>query len=128
MRKSVLLLVSIMFLLTSCNIVKVSTVDEFPAQKFEEAREHITHLSKKNIKPHSLKLLVYDGDDRECVELSVPFWMARMGIDLSEEDIGDIEIEGVDCDLEELIEKLPAGLLVEVEDFEENSHVLIWLE
>jgi len=128
MRKSVLLLVSLILLLTSCNMVKVSTVDEFPAQKFENAREHIAQLNGKHITPHSLKLLVYEGDDSECVELSVPFWMARMGMDLSEEDIGDIEIEGVDCELEELIEKLPAGLLIEVEDFEENSHVLIWLE
>jgi hypothetical protein len=117
-----------MLLLTSCNIVKVSTAERFPAQRFEEARQHIARLSERNLNPHSLKLLVYDGNDGECVELSIPFWMARMGMDLSEEDIGGIEIEGVDCDLEELVEKLPAGLLVEVEDYEENETVLIWLE
>lgn len=129
MKKSILvLLVLFTAFLSSCHIVSVSENVEFPAEKFEAVKAHIAKLKRNDDNPHKLRLLVYDGESRELVKINVPMWMADLGFSMTDDNITKIEIEGNTCDIEDLVKNLPSGLLAEVEDYEENSHVLIWIE
>jgi len=129
MKKLILILtVVVTGFLTSCNVVSVKKVGEFPAKKFENAMKHIEGLKNDNSKPQKLSLLIYDGQGKELVQMNIPLWLADFGISFSNDKITEIEVEGTDCDFEELFKNLPCGLLAQVEDYEENSHILIWIE
>lgn len=122
---------------TACFDIDVSECRSFPAAKFSAALERIERVERDRHgrgRPHELRLLIYDGDDRELVELGIPFWMVKR---MAADDHLDWDQPGGDClkrhakrselRLEELKKRGP-GLLMQVDDEEEDSHILIWLE
>jgi hypothetical protein len=102
---------------------------DYPARTFNRAKNkieriHINDPYRKG-KVHKINLLVYDGEDRELVKLSVRKWLANLILNkaFDEEEEGHIYLK----DLKDL-NRIGPGLVIEVEDKIEKTHVLIWLD
>jgi hypothetical protein len=131
-----LLLVAILF--SSGCFVSVKEDIDFPAGRFAAALERISALERHNPdrvgRAAKMQTLVYDGDSREMVQVTVPMWMVRLGMKHTGERHSrqpqDAAGRYLDFDLEHLgdISRLGPGLLAQVEDLQENTHVLVWLE
>lgn len=130
------LLVAVLF--GSGCFVSVRQDVDFPASRFAEARERISMLERHNPdrvgRVGKMQTLVYDGQSRELVQVAVPMWLVRMAMKHEGKSCPqqpqDVAGRYVDFDWNHLgnISRLGPGLLVQVEDMQENTHVLIWLE
>jgi hypothetical protein len=133
----IVLLILLGLTATACFDIHVRECATFPADRFDAAMERIGRVEKSSHgrgQPHELRLLIYDGDDRELVELGIPFGMLK---DMKIDDDDEWNRHGGGClkrhvknpelRLEELKKRGP-GLVMQVDDEEENSHILIWLE
>ena len=133
---ALVLLVAVLF--GSGCFVSVKEDVDFPASRFAEARERISMLERHNPdrvgRVAKMQTLVYDGQSREMVQVAVPMWLVRMAMKHEGKDHAqkhqDVTKRYVDFDWDHLgnISRLGPGLLVQVEDMQENTHVLIWLE
>lgn len=108
---------------------------DYPQELFESYENKISKITN-NVDPSQLKLLVYDGSDRQLIQLSLPIQLVGK---FSDEEQIDLDYDQMsECskgllnsfDIKDLKRIMNAGrgLLLEVFDLEENSHVLIWLE
>lgn len=133
-----LMLVVVGLLGSGCFNIHIEEDVDFPAGRFAAAGERLAVMEKHNPdrigRIANMHVLVYDGQSRELVQVALPMPMVKMAmkhergggrakpqdaacryIDLAWSDLGDIS-------------RLGPGLLVQVEDARENTHVLIWLE
>ena len=133
---ALVLLIAVLF--SSGCFVSVKEDVDFPASRFAEVRERISTLERHNPdrvgRVAKMQTLVYDGQSRELVQVAVPMWLVKMVMKHEGEShlqqSQDVAGRYVDFDLDHLgdISRLGPGLLVQVEDMEENTHVLVWLE
>jgi len=133
-----MLVLLIVVLFGSGCFVSIKQDVDFPAGRFAAAREKISTSERHNPdrvgRVTKMQTLVYDGKSRELVQVAVPMWLVRMALKHEGESqprqSQDVVGRYIDFDLDHLgnISRLGPGLLVEVEDTEENTHVLIWLE
>ena len=130
------LLVAILFG-SGCFISVRQDVD-FPASRFAAVRERISMLERHNPdrvgRAAKMQTLVYDGQSRELVQVAIPMWMVKM-VKMHEgkncrSRPQDVAGRYVDFDWSHLgnISRLGPGLLVQVEDLQKNTHLLVWLE
>jgi hypothetical protein len=127
----------IFFSLNGCFIIQIQEGVDYPSQIFKQAQDEIKKIqikySKKNVRAHKMNILVYDGESRDLVRISLPIWLVNLGLKTglkyAEHDVAKTSSHYIDIDWEKLqnLSELEPGLLVEVEDLEEKSHVLIWL-
>lgn len=107
-----------------------------PSRYFKKAHRQIEEIHKqypnREGRPHHINLLIYDGSDRDLIELTVPLWLADGCVDLGK-SMAEIEHESdfdekYDFDWEAIedLGQLGPGLLVEIED--EKDRILIWLQ
>ncbi len=134
---AVILIVVVLFG-SGCFNVQIKEDVDFPAGLFAAAREKLAVMERHN--PDrvggiaNMHVLVYDGQSRELVQAALPMWAVRMaGQDEKRgprQPARDMAGRYVDLDWSALgdISRLGPGLLVQVEDGRENSHVLVWLE
>jgi hypothetical protein len=111
---------------------------DFPAGRFAEARERVSIMESHNPdrvgRVAKMQTLVYDGKSRELVRVELPMWLVRMAMKHEGKNCPqqphDVAGRYIDFDWRHLgnISRLGPGLLVQVEDMKENTHVLIWLE
>ena len=134
-----LALITVGLFFTACPIIYVSHHDSFPAEKFEAALDRITALQADNPdrtgEACELNILVYDGDGGELVRISMPLAIVEWGVDVAQTSVELDEDADWEDEMNPLrhmtpedLRKLGPGLLVQVDDAEEESHVLIWLE
>lgn len=134
---ALVLMVAVLFC-SGCFNMQIEEDVDFPAGRFAAAREKIAEMAKHNPDRiggiERMQVLVYDGQSREMVQVAVPMWLVRMtkkheGIS-SRRQPQDVAGRYVDFDWSDLgnISRLGPGLLVQVEDMRENTHVLVWLE
>lgn len=138
-----LALVMVGLLFTACPTIYVSHHTEFPADKFEAAFDRIAELQADNPKregeAYELNILVYDGNGGELVQVSMPLAVLELGVNVAQETVVYVHEDeweeefGTDFNplanmSPEDLRKMGPGLLVQVEDAEEDTHVLIWLE
>jgi hypothetical protein len=119
------------FLTAGC-FVQVRQVDN-PRAAFDRARAEAARVAGRPGRAHHLNVLVYERDERQLVEVSLPLWIARK---IAKHDGGEIELddeagERVRGRLErrlrlEDLERAGRGMLVEVED-DDGSQILVWL-
>ena len=140
MVKKLMLLILITFLVfffSNCMNLRIEHDIDYPAKLFQQTQKKIDKLQQQNRKRkgvNAIHLLIYDGEDRELIGFSV-------GIDsldqVSDYEDGFKSNQFIKIDLDKLdlgseilphISRLPAGLLLEVEEREEKTHVLIWLD
>jgi hypothetical protein len=121
-----------------CFNVHVKEDVDFPGGLFAAAWEKLAVMEKHNPdrigRSAKMHVLVYDGKCRELVRVTLPMWMAKMAEKnkkrSSRAPAQDVAGRYVDFDLSDLgdISRMGPGLLVQVEDMRENTHVLVWLE
>lgn len=137
MKKISVLLLLIVFL-GGCMSIRVREDIDYPANVFDKTMKKIETIQIKDPhrkgKVHRFNLLVYDGGDRELVKLSVRKWLAQLILNEALQDelndmssrpkhYGNIILKDI-----KNLKRLGPGLLLEVEDREEKTHVLIWLD
>lgn len=141
MIKKILLIVFMMIallLLSGCMNLRIQDDIDYPEDLFKETKTKLAALQAKDPnrkgKVSRIHILVYDGEDRELVQLSLKKGMAEKFLK-SEGISGSTESDKytkkyADFDLDNIknFDRLGPGLLVEVEDMEENSHIIVWLE
>ena len=133
-----LVLLLVVLFSSGCFNVRIEQDVDFPAGRFAEARDKMAVMEKhdpgRSGRAETMQVLVYDGQSRELVQASVPMWLVGMAKahagENSRRQPQDVAGRYVDFDFSELAElsRLGPGLLVQVEDMRENTHVLIWLE
>lgn len=130
---------SVLFLvisLSGCIGLRISDNVDDPSADFDRAYAQIDKIEKSHPnregRPGRLCLLVYDGQERKLVRLTIPMWIVNAcldaGLKQAEHD-GDFDIdEKVEVDWQSIkdLSQVGPGLLVEV--VEENEKVLIWLK
>ncbi|MCK4836187.1 MAG: hypothetical protein KAT17_06100 [Candidatus Aminicenantes bacterium] len=126
------------FFMTGCMNLSIQRNVDYPESLFKQKLKRIESLrvrSQREMDQASrLNFLVYDGDDRELISFSVLT------------DIVLSSLDGIDCRdhakvskySEEYLtlkwkhlknlDRLGPGLIAEIEDLKENSHILIWLD
>jgi hypothetical protein len=134
----VLMLIIVILFSSGCFNVKVEEDVDFPAGRFAAARERLAVMERHNPdrigRIANMHVLVYDGQSRELVQVALPMWMVKMAKEHEGKSCRhqpqDVAGRYVDFDWSDLgnISRLGPGLLVQVEDARENTHVLIWLE
>jgi hypothetical protein len=133
-----LLLLLVILFSSGCFNVQIEEDVDFPAGRFAAAREKVAVLASHNPeragRAGKMQVLVYDGPSREMVQVAVPMWLVGMAEKHegknSRRQPQDVARHYVDLDFSDMedVSCLGPGLLVEVEDMKENTHVLIWLE
>jgi len=140
-KKYVLLVFVLMIVLlfTGCLIDIKSDVD-YPAGLFKQTLKKIETLQAKDPgrkgTVSNLNILVYDGNDRQLITLSLPITAASetlKGIDFENDEsmkkyskkIGGIKLKNMD-----FLDRMGPGLLLETEVDDDNDkvHALIWLD
>ena len=123
---------------SGCFDIAIKQDVDFPAGSFAAARERLAVMERHNPdragKAAKMHVMVYDGRSREVVQVTVPMWMVKLANKDEEhesmrqpQDVADRYVDFDWSDLEH-VSRLGPGLLVQVEDGKENTHVLIWLE
>jgi hypothetical protein len=133
-----LVLLIILFSTGACFNFRIESDVDFPAGRFAAAQERVSALVRHNPdrigRSGNLHMLVYDGSSRELVCGDVPMWLVRLGIEKGEaheeQRTQDVAGRYVDFDWQYVKEfsRLGPGLLVQVDDMDDNTHVLLWLE
>lgn len=134
-----LALMTIPLFFIACPTIHVSQHEQFPTELFEAAQARIAVLQAANPdrdrEAIELRMLVYDGDGGELVEIHMPLAIVEWGMDVSKETIELDPDSNWEEDLNPIahmrpedLRKLGPGMLVQVEDAEDDAHVLIWLE
>jgi hypothetical protein len=123
---------------TACFSFHVESDVDFPAARFSSAAERVAFLQSHNPdrvgRARKMHMLVYDGESRELVAGAVPLWLLRLGGERGEghgpgrrEEVASRYVDFDPCDLHEL-SRMGPGLLVQVDDLGDDTHVLLWLE
>ena len=132
-RNTLLILIAMTFI--ACPQVRVSHVEGFPHEAFQAAEKQIASISQahpnRKGEATEMHLLVFDGDGGDLVRISMPLTVVEWGVDLAKNNVDSDDFDGQLNPLEHMspkeLRKLGPGLLVQVDDEEEGSHVLIWL-
>lgn len=132
MTKKIVYIVLLTVLLSGCMSLHLRDNVNYPEQTFERAEKKIEDLHAKDPqrrgKIHKLNLLVYDGENRELVKLSIRKWLAQLILKIAVKD--DMEDNVTNAILKDIknLKKIGPGLLVEVKEEKENSHILMWID
>ncbi|MDI6698750.1 MAG: hypothetical protein QME85_07435 [Candidatus Saccharicenans sp.] len=130
--KTLLIIIAVLLTLSSCLVVAVEKTDREAELELQKARQRILKLSlssSTSLRPHRLKMLVYDPDDGQLLRISLPLWLVRKG--LSYESASAACSHGPDFDFDHdgfnrAVFEMPRGLLAEV--LTDREKVLLWLE
>ncbi len=132
-RNTFLILIALTFV--ACPELSVSHVDGFPHKAFRAAEKQIASIADAH--PHrsgeakEIHILVFDGGDGDLVRVTMPLAVVEWGVDIAKANVDADDLDGQLNPLEHMspqdLRKLGPGLLVQVDDEEEDSHVLIWL-
>lgn len=133
-RNALLILVALTF--TACPMLTISHYDTFPQDTFDRANQHIAKLQARNPdragEATEIHLLVFDGDEGQLIKMTMPLTVVEWGVDVAKYNVHDDSIENQLNPLDHMnpedLRKLGPGLLVHVEDADDDTHVLIWLE
>lgn len=107
--------------------------DQFVRAETQIDRIHLTHPHRQG-SVKRLNILVYDGEDHELIEVALPLWLIEAGFDIGrgDQDRNDAvpigcHVDWNDRTLKEIV-KLGPGLVMEVEERNGESKVMIWLD
>jgi len=139
-KKAFFLMILIIMMLssTACFNLHVESDVDFPAGRFSAAWERIALLDRHNPdrvgRAREMHMLVYDGESRELVSGTVPMWLVRLGGEEGKkhgngrpQEVASRYVDLDQCCMNEM-SRLGPGLLVQVDDQGDDTHVLLWLE
>lgn len=121
---------------SACIGVRIERDVAYPEAAFARAEDRIealeSRLHGRKGSAHRLHLMVYDGDERKLIQVSVPLWIVDACMDLAGdsdsedrvhrlEDRYDIEWKAIKD-----LGRFGPGLLASIID--ERSRILIWIQ
>jgi hypothetical protein len=131
------MLIALVFL-NGCMNLRIESDIDYPAGLFKETKKKIETIQDND--PHrkgevsKINILVYDGEDRDLVQVSfkkntAEKYLKEEGISSSSEG-KKYSKKYANFDFEKIkdLDKIGPGLLIEVEELKEKSHVIIWLD
>ena len=132
MTKKIVYIVLLTVLLSSCMSLHLRKNINYPEQTFERTAKKIEAIHAKDPqrkgKIHKLNLLVYDGEDRELVKLSIRKWLAKLILKKAiREDMENKVANTILKDIKNL-KQIGPGLLIEIKEEKENVHLLMWID
>lgn len=123
-------------LLSACFNLRIIENVKNPDRYFRKAYREIEDIHRNNPEregsPQHIYVLIYDGSDRNLIQVTAPLWLVNgcmdLGMEIAEKDY-DFE-ERYDFDWRGLkdLGQVGPGLLVEVVDSEDETKILIWLK
>jgi len=133
-----LILIILVLSSTACFNLHVESDVDFPVGRFSAAWDRIALLERHNPdrigKARQMHVLVYDGESRELVTGVFPMWLVRLESEKGEDhgkgqpqDVASRYVDFDRCSMREM-SRLGPGLLVQVDDQGDDTHVLLWLE
>lgn len=134
MTKRIFYIVLITVLLSGCISLRVRDDIDYPEHTFERIAQKIEAIHAKDPqrkgKIHKLNLMIYDGEDREYVKMSIRKWLANLifkkAIPIHECEDDDVA-NNILKDIRNL-KQIGPGLLIELKDKRENTHLLMWID
>lgn len=132
MTKKIVYIFLLTVLLSGCMSLRVRHNTSYPGQTFERTAKKIEAIHandpQRKGKIHRLNLLVYDGQDRELVKLSIRKWLAKLILkEAIRDEVEDNTANAVLKDIKNL-KQIGPGLLIEIKEEEENLHLLMWFD
>lgn len=128
----------LLLLTTGCFDLQIKSDVDYPAGVFEKAWNQIESIHqafpKRQGNVSKLCILVYEGDDRQLIRFSVPYSWMKWGLEHADNEhhshANKHTEKYLDFDLESIkdLDRLGPGLLVEVNDADSGTHVLVWME
>jgi hypothetical protein len=127
-----------MLFTTGCFDLQIQNDVDYPDHLFKKAWSQIESIHKAFPKRQGdvskLCILVYEGDDRQLIRFSVPYALVEWGLEQADNDHRSRTHKHtekyLDFDLDSIknLDRVGPGLLVEVNDEDSGTHVLIWME
>ena len=134
MTKKIVYIVLITVFLIGCLSLRVRDNIDYPEYTFDKIARKIEAIHAKDPqrkgKIHKLNLMIYDGEDRDYVKMSIRKWLANLifkkAIPIHDSDDDDFA-NNILKDIRNL-KQIGPGLLVEVKNKKENTHILMWID
>jgi hypothetical protein len=137
-RTQIIAAVLIPLFVSACFNLQIIKNVKKPDRYFKKAYREIEGIHRNNPdregRPRKIHVLIYEGSDRNLIQVTAPLWLVNgcmdFGADIAEND-NDFDFEDrFDFDWSELknLGQVGPGLLVEVNDLEEKTKILIWLK
>ena len=119
-----------------CIEVKIQKDTDYPKDIFKQKAAEIDILTKqsRDYSAKNLHIMVYNGKNREFVQCGVPLSLLDMVLEakggFKGKKVWEKHGDYLDFNWKSLkkLSTLGPGLLIEVEEKEENTHLLIWME
>ena len=139
-KKFILLLLLLAFLFTvmGCLSLRIENDVDYPAKLFKRAHKKIEKIHATRVRGNKhisgIHVLIYDGEERKLVSFSIPKGTVEFGLNHAlKEDDYDLKKHSdkyVDINWEKVknLDFMRPGLIIEVEDVEQHTHVLIWAD
>jgi hypothetical protein len=87
----------------------------------------LTDLPTSTVKPHELRILVWNPEEQRIVRLSLPFWLLRLGRDdVRVMDEGGFDFRRLKLDVDEL-ERIGPALVMDARG-RSGERVLVWTQ
>jgi len=132
MTKKIVYIVLLAVLLSGCMSIHVRDNVNYPELSFERAANKIAAIHAKDPqrtgKIHKLNMMVYDGEDRALVKLSIRKWLANLIFKKAIRLEGEDEVANAILKDIRNLKQIGPGLLIELKDGEENTHLLMWID
>ena len=135
-RTQIIAAVLIPLFVSACFNLQIIKNVKKPDRYFKKAHREIEGIHRNNPdregRPHKIHVLIYEGSDRNLIQVTAPLWLVNGCMDFGAESAeNDFDFEDrFDFDWKGLenLGQVGPGLLVEVNDLEEKTKILIWLK
>ncbi len=137
-RTQIIAVVLIPLFVSACFNLQIIKNVKKPDRYFKKAQREIEGIHRNNPdregRPRKIHVLIYEGSDRDLIQVSAPLWLVNRCMDIGAgiaEENNDFDFENrFDFDLRELknLGQVGTGLLVDVNDIEDETRILIWLK
>lgn len=138
MKKQILLKLGLVLLIInsmSCIWIQVQEDVDYPKRDFEAAFSKVEEMMDENPErdgtASGIHIMVYDGGSRDYVNLVIPVSLIQAGTSFVSMDEINAGVAAEGIDIEKLIENvwdMGPGLIVQVDDAQSDTTVLIWME
>lgn len=100
---------------------------ELDANERPRAGRSLTEIPTSNVRPHELRILVWNPEEGRIVRLSLPFWLLRFSRDnVNVMDDGGFDFRRLKLDVKEL-ERIGPALVLDARG-RSGERVLVWTQ
>ena len=137
-KTQILAVILIPLFVSACFNLQIIKNVKKPERYFKKAYREIEKIHRNNPEregsPHRIHVLIYEGSDRNLIQVTAPLWLVNSCMDFGAnmaEDNNDFDFEErYDFDWRGLknLGQVGPGLLFEVDDLEQETKILICME